>query len=78
MEMTTSILLQQQSLIACFLFQIFIICGLFNNNVNSLTGAGAFSRPDDASYSLALARFSALIHSSHLCCLGTHQAKTYL
>jgi hypothetical protein len=47
-------------------------------NINSLTGAGAFSRLDDASHSLALARFSALIHSSLLCCLGTHQPKTYL
>jgi hypothetical protein len=40
-----------------------------------LTGEGAFSRLDDASHSLALARFSALIHSSLLCCLGSHQPK---
>jgi hypothetical protein len=47
-------------------------------DLNSLTGAGAFSRLDDASHSLALARFSALIHSSLLCCIGTHQPKKYL
>jgi hypothetical protein len=46
--------------------------------INTLTGAGAFSRPGAASHCLALACFSALVHSSLLCSLGTHQRKTYL
>jgi hypothetical protein len=35
-------------------------------SINSLTGVGAFSRPDDASHSLALERFSTL-GSLHPC-----------
>jgi hypothetical protein len=47
-------------------------------STNSLTGTGVFSRPDDASCSLALACFNALMYCSLLCCLGAYQPKTYL
>jgi hypothetical protein len=46
--------------------------------LNSLTGVGVLSHPDDANRSLALACSDALMHASLLCCLGAHQPKAYL